>query len=158
MKCLILGVATIGTLASGCTGPCSRIDVSQGLLFSIDNGPAPANYELQFEHAHGLLTVNYGVMADGTVQCVEDCEARDGVFHVAPEPWTADSFTPDLVSLALTGAEHLHNLPHDLHLTVLRDGVAVHDQVYTPSYKVDEAWGEGCGEAVFANIDVMLAP
>lgn len=158
MKCLAAFLfATLAAGSTGCTGTeCNLKGVPQGLQFEIDSGPTAADYELQFEHANGLLKVDYAVMPDGKVKCLEGCEDRDADFRVDPSAWSADSFTSNMVVLAVTGAEHVHDLPHELHLTVLRDAVAVYDQVYTPVYKHSEPWGDGCGESVTSHVKLTL--
>jgi hypothetical protein len=95
-------------------------------------------------------------MPDGKVQCLEGCKDLDDEYRVEPSDWSATSFTANMVVLAVTGAEHVHDLPHELHLTVLRDAVAVYDQVLTPVYVHSEPWGDGCGESVNSNVEVTL--
>ncbi|NVB80014.1 MAG: hypothetical protein HOV81_16585 [Kofleriaceae bacterium] len=152
----IVGIAMLAA-GSGCTNhDCNAIGVVQGLTFSIDSGPAPADYQLQVEHDGGLLQIDYSAMDDGRVQCVEGCTDLDDTLSIGPEWYDEGAFKTDWMHLTILGTPDWKALPSEVRVKIFRDAALAHDEVYTPIYRHSEPWGEDCGEAIQASYDVML--
>lgn len=152
----IVAFATLAT-TSGCTDrSCNAIGFVQGLTFSIDSGPARADYQMQVEHEGGLLLLDYSVMDDGRVQCVEGCADVDNTLAIGPMYYDEGAFQSDWMHLTIQGTPDWKELPSEVHVKILRDAVLAHDEVYMPIYQHSEPWGDGCGEGIRAAYDVTM--
>ncbi len=153
---LVVGLHAI----TGCAGPaCDDAFRPWGAVIELSTGSQTGAYQVQVSSEKKLLVVEFTIDATSGVTCVDGCADREDPVKIGPLPVTGleQMNATRTVRLQLLRSTVPTRGPASFELRVAHDQMAVHDQLYTPTYhNAYPANEEGCDLPV-ANIAVDLS-